>query len=302
MLDRSLCALLERREFYCKSGVCVKLSRPAPVPGQAPADDVQTDPKQRLNNMEWLITNAVTALLLPVGLVLLILLVALLFGWRRPLTAWKPIAIAFVVLYALSTQFVANGLLYLLEPAPREPAADKSGQAIVVLGGGTYFNAPEYGNDTVAAQTLTRLRYAAHLYRVLGKPVLVSGGSPEGSPAAEAQLMKQVLHSDYQVPVQWVELRSRNTLENARFSYRLLKPGGIERVYLVTNAWHIARARLAFESAGFAVIPAPTGYATRFRITVLDFLPRADALYDSSRFFHELIGIVWYQLRILLLL
>lgn len=248
--------------------------------------------------MEWLITNALTVLLLPVGMVLLVLLVALLFGWRRPLTAWKPIAIAFISLYVLSTQFVASGLLYLLEPAPREPTLDKSGQAIVVLGGGTYFNAPEYGNDTVTAETLARLRYAVRLHRLLGKPVLVSGGSPEGSPAAEGLLMKQVLLSDYQVPVQWVEQRSRNTLENARFSYRLLKPGGIERAYLVTHAWHMARAKLAFESAGFAVIPAPTGYTTRFGFTILDFLPRVEALRDSSRFFHEVVGIVWYCLRI----
>ncbi len=48
------------------------------------------------------------------------------------------------------------------------------------------------------------------------------------------------------------------------------------------------------------MIPAPTGYATRFELTALDFLPRATALLDSSRVFHEVIGIGWYHLRILL--
>ncbi|MGH8640707.1 MAG: YdcF family protein [Burkholderiales bacterium] len=250
--------------------------------------------------MEWLITNAISALLMPLGIALILLLTALLMAWRWPLLAWRPIAIAFVLLYALSTQFVANGLLYMLEPAPRDPAADSSGQAIVVLGGGTYYKAPEYGGDTVRAQTLVRLRYAARLQRVLGKPVIVTGGSPEGSLVGEAQLMKGVLQQDFQVPVQWVEQRSINTLENARLSYRLLKPAGIERVYLVTHAWHMRRARLAFESAGFAVIPAPTRFATRFELTVVDFLPRVEALYDSSRFFHEILGIVWYYVRSLL--
>src|SRR5262245_8222357 len=250
--------------------------------------------------MEWLITNTIAALLMPLGIVLVLLLTALLMAWRWPLLAWRPIAIACVMLYALSTQFVANGLLYVLEPAPRDPAADPSGQAIVVLGGGTYYKAPEYGGDTVTAQTLLRLRYAARLQRALGKPVLVTGGSPEGSLVGEGQLMKQALEKDFQVPVQWVEQRSHNTLENARLSYRLLKPAGIERVYLVTHAWHMPRARRAFEHAGFAVIPAPTRFATRFELTVVDFLPRAEALHDSSLFFHEIAGIAWYYVRFLL--
>jgi uncharacterized SAM-binding protein YcdF (DUF218 family) len=249
--------------------------------------------------MEWLVTNAIAALLMPLGIVLILLLTALLMAWRWPLMAWRPIAIACVLLYALSTQFVANGLLYVLEPAPRDPAGDASGQAIVVLGGGTYYKAPEYGGDTVKAHTLVRLRYAARLQRVLGKPVLVTGGSPDGGPVAEAQLMKQALEKDFQVPVQWIEQRSNNTIEHARLVYRLLKPAGVERVYLVTHAWHMPRARLAFERAGFAVIPAPTGFATRFELTVLDFLPRVEALSDSSRFFHEILGLAWYYVRLL---
>jgi uncharacterized SAM-binding protein YcdF (DUF218 family) len=249
--------------------------------------------------VEWLITNAIAALLMPLGIALVLLLTALLMAWRWPLLAWRPIAIACALLYALSTQFVADGLLYVLEPAPRDPAADPSGQAIVVLAGGTYYKAPEYGGDTVRARTLQRLRYAARLQRALGKPVLVTGGSPEGSLVGEGQLMKGVLQQDFQVPVQWVEQLSNNTLENARLSYRLLKPAGIERIYLVTHAWHMPRARLAFERAGFVVIAAPTGFATRFELTVLDFLPRVEALHDSSRFFHEILGIAWYYVRLL---
>jgi uncharacterized SAM-binding protein YcdF (DUF218 family) len=57
------------------------------------------------------------------------------------------------------------------------------------------------------------------------------------------------------------------------------------------------RARLAFESAGFVVIPAATGYATRFRLTALDFVPDARALRDSSTYFREVIGIGWYRLQ-----
>ncbi|HLF39132.1 MAG TPA: YdcF family protein [Burkholderiales bacterium] len=248
--------------------------------------------------MEWLITKAFSALLAPLGIVLVILLVAALVAWRRPLAAWRPVALALIVLYPLSTHFVADQLLWWLEPAPRDPAADKSGQAIVVLGGGTYFSAPEYGGDTVNSQVLARLRYAAHLYRALDKPVLASGGAPEGNPVPEARLMREVLQQDFRITVQWIEEGSRNTFENAQLSASLLKPASIQRIYLVTHAWHMRRARLAFEHAGFNVIPAPTGYATRFKLTALDFLPDARALYDSGLFFREATGIGWYYLRI----
>jgi len=250
--------------------------------------------------MDWLMTNAIAALLLPPGIVVLILLVALVLAWRRPLSAWKPLLLGFLLLYALSTPFLGRTLLHVLEPAYANPAADPSGEAIVVLGGGTYFSAPEYGGDTVKAQVLERLRYAAHLHRALHKPILVTGGAPQGNPTPEAPLMRDVLQRDFQVPVEWVEESSGNTLENARATFLMLNAAGVRRVYLVTHAWHMPRARLSFKSTGFTVIPAPTGYATRFELTALDFLPRASALVDSARFFHEAIGLVWYYIRILI--
>jgi len=248
--------------------------------------------------MEQLVTHAIAALLSPLGIVLFIMLAAALLAWRRPLVAWRPAVLAFILLYLLSTQFVADRLLGWLEPPHRDPAADRNGQAIVVLGGGTYFNAPEYGGDTVNSMTLVRLRYAAHLHRTLGKPVLVAGGTPVGSPVPEAELMKQALQRDFNVPTQWVEKNSRNTFDNARMSRDLLK-STVQQVYLVTHAWHMPRARFAFEHAGFMVIPAPTGYTRGFELTVLDFLPDAVALSDSSQFFREITGIAWYRLRAL---
>jgi len=250
--------------------------------------------------MEWLITKTIAALLAPLGIVLVILLVAVLVAWSRPLAAWRPVALAFIVLYPLSTHFVADQLLRWIEPTPRDPAADKSGQAIVVLGGGTYFSAPEYGGDTVRASVLARLRYAAHLHRALDKPVLASGGAPQGNSVPEARLMAEVLQQDFRITVRWTEQGSHNTFENAQMSASLLQPAGIQRIYLVTHAWHMRRARIAFEHAGFKVIPAPTGYATRYKLSVLDFLPDARALDNSGLFFHEVAGIGWYYLRTLI--
>jgi uncharacterized SAM-binding protein YcdF (DUF218 family) len=204
-----------------------------------------------------------------------------------------------MALYALSTPFIADELRRGLEAAPRDPVADRSGQAIVILSGGTYRDAPEYGTDAPGPETLVRLRYGARLYRALKKPVLVTGGTVMGN-TAEAVAMKAVLDEDFQVPVQWVEPVSRNTMENARLSYAILHAAGIRRIYLVTHAWHMPRAELAFRRYGFEVIPCGTGYATRARLTLLDFLPNASSLFSSSLVFHEVIGIGWYHLRILI--
>jgi uncharacterized SAM-binding protein YcdF (DUF218 family) len=247
--------------------------------------------------LDWLIRNAVASALMPPGCLLLLAAGGLLVLHRRPWLGRALLGLAIILLYAFSTRFVADHLLHALETPWSNPLAGGPGQAIVVLGAGRYFNAPEYEGDTVREQSLVRLRYAARLHRATGKPVLVAGGSPEGAPHTEAAHMATTLNHDFGVPVQWVEDKSSTTLENARFTRKLLGGTEIKTVYLVTHAWHMPRAVEAFESSGFTVIPAPTGYATRFKLTVLDFVPDARALADSSMWVHEVVGIGWYRIQ-----
>ncbi len=151
--------------------------------------------------------------------------------------------------------------------------------------------------DTVSGSTLTRLRYAARLQRETGKPILATGGKPLGNSTSEAHQMQAVLEQEFKIPVRWTEDTSDNTLENARHSYQVLQHAGIKRIYLVTHAWHMPRSVLAFQAAGFDVIPAPTAFTTRFRTDLLSFIPSAGGLRDSSIFIHEAIGLLWYRLR-----
>ena len=65
-----------------------------------------------------------------------------------------------------------------IEP-PSDPLTGTGAGAIVILSGGVYVNALEYGSDTVTALTLERLRYGARLHRQTGLPVLVTGGPTE---------------------------------------------------------------------------------------------------------------------------
>jgi uncharacterized SAM-binding protein YcdF (DUF218 family) len=247
--------------------------------------------------LDWLVRNSVASTLLPPGSLLLLAVAGLIVLRRSPRTGRGLLVLSVLLLYALSTRFGADNLLQALEPPARDPLSGRAGEAIVVLGAGTYFNAPEYGGDTVNSHALVRLRYAAHLHRATAKPILVSGGSPEDAPQPEAAHMAASLKRDFGVPVAWIEGKSRTTLENARESRRILSAAGIGTIYLVTHAWHMPRAARAFESVGFTVIPAATGYATHYRLTVLDFVPDARALADSSKWFHEVIGSAWYRIQ-----
>lgn len=249
--------------------------------------------------MSWFATNLVSAALLPPLSLLLLWLTGMFMLRRRPKIARALIVASFALLWAASTPYVADGALHLLE-AKTAPLQDRHAQggAIVILGGGTYFNAPEYENqDTVSDWTLVRLRYGARLQRTFRLPVLVTGGRPLGNGSSEASLMKSSLEQDFGVPVRWTEDDSDNTYENARNSYRLLQKAGIARIYLVTHAWHMPRAAAAFRSAGFDVIEAPTAFNTRYHTDLLSFVPRAESLRDSKIFVHEAIGLLWYQAK-----
>ena len=108
--------------------------------------------------------------------------------------------------------------------------------------------------------------------------------------------MRAVLEREFGVPVAWMEDRSRNTRENAKFSAPLLKTAGIRRIYLVSQVWHLPRAIPEFEREGFTVVPAGIGYQPKGPATLFDVLPNPNALVSSYYAFHEWIGLVWYRL------
>ena len=249
--------------------------------------------------MSWFATNLISAFLLPPLSLLLILLFGILLFSRSPKLSRKLIIVSFILLWLASTPYIAEGALHLIESQTTPLTHNAShAQAIVILGGGSYFHAPEYaGQDTVSEMTLVRLRYGARLQREFNLPVLVTGGKPLGNILSEAQQMRSLLQQDFQVPVRWTEDGSDNTHENAGNSFRMLHSNGINTIYLVTHAWHMARAAPAFRQAGFIVIEAPTAFTTRYQTDLLAFIPRAESLRDSKIFIHELTGLLWYQAK-----
>ncbi|WP_429204869.1 YdcF family protein [Massilia sp. UYP11] len=245
--------------------------------------------------------NAVARnLILPPASLLLLTALGLLLRrrWRRAGGIVAGFSLALLVLLSSSAGagFLVRPLEAMATPL-REP--EKAGaQAIVVLAAGRLRAAPEYdGRDIPDHVALARLRYAAHLHRRTGLPILVSGGAPRAGSTSLADAMASALREDFGVPVRWVEGRSRNTAENAAFSAALLRLDKVERVLLVTDAMHMERARTVFQRAGLRVTDAPTMFFGDQARGALAWVPSAEGMRRSWYATYELIGNAWYWLR-----
>jgi uncharacterized SAM-binding protein YcdF (DUF218 family) len=220
----------------------------------------------------WLKAVAKTLVLPPTG-PLLLALIGLSMRRRYPRTGSAAAWTGVLVLLVLSIPAVAVLLVKSLGESPVfDPAQASSAQAIVVLGGGTRRNAPEYGGDTLGVLTLERLRYGTVVARMTRLPILLSGGSVYGG-ESEAKLMEASLEHDFGMHARWIEDRSRDTHENALRSAEILRANGIERVILVAHGFDMKRARAEFADAGIATIPAATGIAADASETLPDYLP-----------------------------
>ncbi len=246
--------------------------------------------------------------LMPPGGVLLILVLALLLanGLRR--FAWFLVLVATLMLYLLSTPWLSHQLATRLEVIPPLQEVPVVGEderaAIVVLGGGRYTAAPEYGGDVAGGATMQRLRYAVWLHKRTGFPLLVTGGRPLNEALPESQLMADSLWQDFGISDVWQEDQSVNTWEHAQYVPAILKQKGVTAMLLVTHASHMVRSLRVFEQSaemeGIKVVAAPTAFSVR---GAMDrgiaglWRPSAGALSKNVRFLHEWGGMLWYRIR-----
>jgi uncharacterized SAM-binding protein YcdF (DUF218 family) len=232
----------------------------------------------------------VSALVLPPFSLFLLAALGLVLMRRRRRLGLALVATSLAILALGSLPLVATALLRSVEAGTPISAKDlATAEAIVVLAGGNYHAAPEYGADTVNRYTLERIRYGAELQRRSGLPLMVSGGAPFGG-VPEAETMREALAHDFGIKVRWSETASRDTAENAELSAPILRAGGVRRIALVSHAWHMRRSVELFTAQGFDVVPAPVGFATNPENWLAEVLPDVRALERSSIAAHEWLG------------
>jgi len=245
------------------------------------------------------------AAILPPGSILLLLLFGLLMGRRLlgRLLVWT----ASIALYLLSTSAATHWLAQWLETYPAVNATTlqyQQAQAILVLTAGYVTANPELGDlARPDASSLERLSYAVKLHRETGLPIVISGGKLKAEDEPIAEVLARWLHRRAGIDAMALETRSTTTWENLLYSASLLQELGLQRIALVTHAFHMPRSMLAAQAHGLIPIPAPFGYLGAKPSKPSDYTdasmwrPSAHDMLRNYQLLHELLGISWYQLK-----
>jgi len=255
--------------------------------------------------MEFALGQFIKAIIFPPGVFVILIIVSLWLLKHNVLAARRLLIATAVSLYLLSLPLVAEILMTPLEPYPALTARaikDSPAKAIVVISAGRFDQQAEYDNTDISGDnSFGRLRYAALLHKKSTLPILISGGLADNNSEALGVILARDLADNFSIRAKWQETNSRNTAENAQFSYQILKKEGIKDIFLVSDAWHMRRAVAIFEKQGFNVTAAPTRFQglnkNSLELELAHILPSSRTLVKSYFALHEMIGFLWYKLR-----
>lgn len=262
--------------------------------------------------MSLVLSKILPIFLYPLGLTSVLLVFALVSLWRRrgrfTRTSVISVCLATLVLFSSSSQAVSDILVRSLEqqnvPTGEVPVVE----AIVVLGGGTKPMMPPRPWVEVA-EAGDRILYGSKLWLERKAPILiVSGGRAEwlGEGGQPESLDMAAIATAMGVPAQDIvqDSTSLNTYENAVNVRQILQQRGIKKVLLVTSALHMPRSLAIFQKQSIDAIAAPTDFISvnsnndkGIGGTLVNLLPSAYALKNTTDAIKEYIGILFYKLR-----
>ena len=246
----------------------------------------------------------------PLGFACLVLIIALLIGWKYPRWGYFPVALALVTLLLTSNSWVSNYLVKSLEWQNLPLANIPEAEAIVILGGATKSALPPRPMVDLNEQG-DRIIYGAKLYQDGLAPLIIAaggriewknGGTPEADDMAGLLEFMGIPES-----VIIREQNSLNTYENAVNVKEILTEKGINKILLVTSALHMPRSLLIFQRQGIDVIPAPTDFLISedniesLNISgeafILNILPDAENIAKTTKALKEYLGMFIYRLK-----
>jgi len=244
-------------------------------------------------------------LILPVGIVIELSLIALLFqlsGKRRTATVF--LFGALLVLWVSATPLVAKNLYGKLEQVhPPVAILDIPARRCIVLLGGAVQPVMPPRQDIDMSGSVDRVRKAAQLFRLgKGRLVIVTAGNLPWAQFSQTEAQAtEILLKEWGVPDAAIVLegKSRNTRENAMNSAALLEELNCGEPLLVTSAAHMPRSVAAFLKVGVEVFPVSTDVRVVWGsgFTVFDFLPDAGALKMTTDAVREWLGQRVYEVR-----
>jgi uncharacterized SAM-binding protein YcdF (DUF218 family) len=204
----------------------------------------------------------------------------------------------FIVFYLISTPAVANRLFYILEhlevPSPLAIHYD----AVVVLTGMADLEKSSTENVEFSSAVDRILAGISFIKEGRAKYLIITGG--EGALVrknrSEAVVLGEFAKRFGVKPDRiLIEPKSRNTFENAVNTADLLRHQKINKVLLVTSAFHMFRSLGCFRQVGLKVDIYPVDYSAGKEIADFRaFLPSSNALSKTRIMIHEAVGIIMY--------
>jgi uncharacterized SAM-binding protein YcdF (DUF218 family) len=245
-------------------------------------------------------------LLEPYTFLLLCLITAAAWGWRRQRPRTRPLIATTFLLSALAIlSLPVTGHLAMRSLEASYPPNDRvpaRGDTLLVLSAGLVFDDSAGQRARLDHESTVRCLHAVRLYeRAGGCRMLLSGGKGDWTvrgPTLAATMRDFVVALGVRPDDIVLEEKSSTTYENAVYSRALLSEDPDERIWLVTEASHMNRAERCFRKLGVEVIPAPCDHqAAYWKSSVRAFLPSEAGLSQITRASHEWLGRLWYRLR-----
>jgi len=243
----------------------------------------------------WMIAN-------PGNLLLILFMIGMLALMMR---AWRfgrrLIGLAVVLSLMIAIVPIGNHLLYKLENRfPVQVKLPEQIDGVIVLGGFSNQFVTKARGQVALNGAVERLIALVSLSKRYPRAKLVlTGGSGDlfRQNVKEVETLGPVLNVfGLQKERIVLEKNSRNTFENAKFTYEKFKPKKGQNWLLVTSAFHMPRAVGSFRKVGWSVIPYPVDFNIEGKKDLelgFNFIGGIGAL---NKGMHEWIGFFVYRL------
>ena len=233
-------------------------------------------------------------LFLPIGVTFALVLVAAFT--RKWIFVWFAVIVFYVCSIPLTGRLALRGIERGMERRP--PAEFPKVDGIVVLSGGR----PIAPGDAKVSEWADADRFfgGIELYKAGKAPHLVfTGGWAPWNPDAviEGEILIRFA-TEYGIPEESLMTTGKvvNTAEEAAAVAAIFRSNQSSedkpKILLVTSAFHMPRAGKQFELEGFEVVSFPVDFLSSggVRLSLLDFIPTAQGLSETSLALRELYG------------
>ena len=248
--------------------------------------------------MFFITSKVLSFVIKPIVWIFIFLSSSLIFKKKRKTIIY----ITFFTFYILTNSFIADGLSKIWEVPPKSIVSLKKNYKYgIVLGGySSYNNAAQHIDFTASGD---RLISAIELYKLDKiEKIILSGGNGNliQNSMKESEWSREILlNMGVEKKDIILENKSRNSMENAQNTIRLIGKDISGKSLLITSANHMRRAIFCFNKNNCNIDHYPTDCTNpdiELSFNYL-FIPNINALEKWESILHECIGYIVYRIK-----